>query len=83
MQRFEKIEQVYEEAKIKEKITSVRFENSKVILTLDYKIEVVAEEQKDLDYKMKFLKEILKEVSGRSGKIDITQEKPTFVEKVG
>jgi len=83
VQRFEKIEQVYEEAKIKEKITSVRFENSKVILTLDYKIEVVAEEQKDLDYKMKFLKEILKEVSGRSGKIDITQEKPTFVEKVG
>ncbi|MDD4375460.1 MAG: FtsQ-type POTRA domain-containing protein [Clostridia bacterium] len=83
VQRFEQIEKVYKESKIEEKITSVRFENSKVILTLDYKIEVVAEEQKDLDYKMRFLKEILKEVSGRSGKIDITKEKPTFVEKIG
>ena len=32
---------------------------------------------------MKLLKEILKEVSGKGGRIDLTLDNPTFVEKIG
>ena len=83
IQRFETIYEAYINAKIDSKVTSVKFENSKIILTLDYKTEVVTEASNNLEYKMKFLKEILKEVSGRGGRIDLTLDNPTFVEKVG
>ena len=83
IERFETIYDVYINANIDEKVTSVKFENSKIILTLDYKTEVVTEISGNLDYKMKFLKEILKEVSGRGGRIDLTLDNPTFVEKIG
>ena len=81
--RFETIYQAYKNSKIEPKVTSVKFENSKIILTLDYKMEVITEPVKNLEYKMNFLREILKEVSGRSGTVDLTLDNPTFVEKLG
>lgn len=81
--RFEKIFDEYTSSGIDAKITSVKFENSKIILTLDYKTEVVTEVSSNLEYKMKLLKEILKEVAGKGGKIDLTLDSPTFVEKIG
>ncbi len=83
IQRFETIYQEYLNAKIDMKVTSVKFQNSKIILTLDYKTEVVTEVSENLEYKMSFLKEILKEVAGRGGRIDLTLDNPTFVEKIG
>lgn len=83
IERFETIYEAYLNSKIDSKLTSVKFENSKIILTLDYKTEVVTEISDKLDYKMKFLKEILKEVAGRGGRIDLTLDNPTFVEKIG
>ncbi len=82
IERYKIIYNEYLESGIESKVTSVKFENSKIILTLDYKTEVVTEVSKNLEYKMKFLKEILKEVSGKSGKIDLTLDNPTFVEKL-
>lgn len=83
IERYEIIYKSFLEAEIESKITSVKFENSKIILTLDYKTEVVTEVFENIEYKMKFLKEILKEVSGKSGRIDLTLDDPTFVEKLG
>lgn len=83
IERFETIYEYYLNSNIESKVTSVRFQNSKIILTLDYKTEVITEISNNLEYKMKFLKEILKEVSGKSGKIDLTLDNPTFVEKIG
>lgn len=83
IERYEIINDAYVNSDIAAKVTSVKFENSKIILTLDYKTEVVTEVFDNLEYKMKFLKEILKEVSGKSGKIDLTLDNPTFVEKLG
>lgn len=83
IERFEQIYEMYLNANIDSKVTSVKFENSKIILTLDYKTEVVTEVSNNLEYKMNFLKEILKEVAGRGGKIDLTLDNPTFVEKIG
>jgi len=83
IQRFEQIHKAYLNENIDSKVTSVKFENSRIILTLDYKTEVVTEISENLAYKMKFLKEILKEVSGRGGRIDLTLANPTFVEKIG
>ena len=83
IERFETIYDAYLNAKIDAKVTSVKFENSKVILTLDYKTEVVTEISENLEYKMNFLKEVLKEVAGRGGRIDLTLDNPTFVEKIG
>lgn len=83
IERFEKIYEAYLNAKFDAKVTSVKFENSKIILTLDYKTEVITEVSENIEYKMKFLKEILKEVAGRGGRIDLTLDNPTFVEKIG
>jgi len=83
IERYETIYDYYSKSGIEAIVTSVKFENSKIILTLDYKTEVVTEISANLEYKMKFLKEILKEVSGKSGKIDLTLDNPTFVEKLG
>ena len=83
IERFETIYKAYLGSNIDSKVTSVKFENSKIILTLDYKTEVVTSVSENLDYKMKFLKEILKEVAGRGGRIDLTLDNPTFVEKIG
>ena len=81
--RFEKIYDNYIASGIEAKVTSAKFENSKIILTLDYKTEVVTEVSTNLEYKMRLLREILKEVSGKSGRIDLTLDNPTFVEKIG
>jgi len=82
IKRYEIIHEAFLNSGIDAKVTSVKFQNSKIILTLDYKTEVVTEVFENLEYKMKFLKEILKEVSGKSGKIDLTLDNPTFVEKL-
>lgn len=83
IERFEKIYENYINSGIESKVTSAKFENSKIIVTLDYKTEVVTEVSTNLEYKMKLLKEILKEVSGKGGRIDLTLDNPTFVEKIG
>jgi len=83
IERYETIYSAFLQAGIEYKVTSVKFENSKIIFTLDYKTEVVTEMFDNLEYKMKFLKEILNEVYGKSGKIDLTLDNPTFVEKLG
>lgn len=83
IERFEKIYSAYTNSGIEAKVTSAKFENSKIILTLDYKTEVITEMSNNLEYKMKMLKEILKEVAGKGGKIDLTLDNPTFVEKIG
>ena len=79
--QYEKIEKEYLNQKIDNKITSAKFEKGDVVLMLDYKLSVIISDKDDLEYILKFLKEILKEVSGRTGQIDMTKGNPSFVEK--
>ena len=78
---YEGIKKEYDNHKIENKITSIKFEKGNVILVLDYKLSIIISPVDNLEYRIKFLNEILKEVSGRTGEVDITKENPSFVEK--
>jgi len=75
---YEKIKKVYDKTEIDAKITSVEFSGSDVILTLNDKLNVKLKNNKELEYKVSFLKTILKEIGVISGTLDMTQDNPTY-----
>ncbi|MBR5228114.1 MAG: FtsQ-type POTRA domain-containing protein [Clostridia bacterium] len=75
---FEKVSELYNAQEVQAKITSVEFKSSNIILTLNDKLDVILKDNSELEYKLSFLKTILKEVEGKSGILDMTQENPTY-----
>lgn len=75
---YEKVKKIYNKTEIESKITSVEFSDSFVIITLDDKLNVKVKDNSELEYKISFLKTILKEINGVSGTLDMTQENPTY-----
>lgn len=75
--KFEKIFEVYEKSSIKNTITSVEFKDTNVILTLDYELNVIMNDD-DLNYRISFLKSIIDNLTSKSGTIDMTKENPVF-----
>lgn len=78
LEAYERIKKVYDENEIEAKITSVEFKDSDIILSLNDKLNVIIKENNELEYKLSFLKTILKEIEGVSGTLDMTQENPTY-----
>jgi len=78
LQTYERIKRVYDANEIEAKITSVEFKDSDIILSLNDKLNVIIKENNELEYKLSFLKTILKEMDGVSGTLDMTQENPTY-----
>lgn len=68
----------YENKKIDRKITTIDFDAYKIILTLDDKLKVVIEDNKELEYKMRFLKNILLKVDDSEAEIDMTLDSPLY-----
>lgn len=79
---YEKVYEVYENANMDKKITNIEFKNGILILTLDYDINVIIKDDNNLEYNIGFLNNILKEITGKSGTIDMTKDNPVFTEKV-
>lgn len=77
IQTYEIIKAKYDKAKLNKEITSVKFEEDKVELVLEYNLGVILEE-KNLDYKLSVLDDILNEVEGQAGTIDMTKPDPVF-----
>lgn len=77
IQTYETVKAKYDKAKLNKEITSVKFEEDKVELVLEYNLSVVLQE-KDLDYKLSLLDDILNEVEGQAGTIDMTKPDPVF-----
>lgn len=75
---YEKIREIYDANEIQATITSVEFSDSYVILSLNDKLNVKIKDNSELEYKISFLKTILKEIDGVSGTLDMTQENPTY-----
>ena len=75
---YEKIKDVYDKTEIDAKITSVEFIGNEVIITLNDKLNVKVKDNIELEYKISFLKTILKEIGVVSGTLDMTQENPTY-----
>ena len=78
---YERINSAYEKSLNAKKITSVEFKDNNVILTLDYDINVILNEQ-NLDYNLSFLKSILEKIQGKAGIVDMTKPNPVFTETV-
>lgn len=75
---LEKVLKLYDESQIEAKVTSVEFKNSQIILNLNDKLSVKLKDNSELGYKMALLKEILKEIDGKTGKLDMTQDNPIY-----
>ncbi|MBR6688977.1 MAG: FtsQ-type POTRA domain-containing protein [Clostridia bacterium] len=71
----------YSKAGIDKKITSVEFKEGDIILTLDYNMDVILDLY-DVEYKLNLLKNILNELNGKIGTIDMTIENPIFTENI-
>lgn len=78
---YERVKDVYDKIDFDKKITSIEFKEKTIILTLDYDICIILEDN-NLDYKLTFLKSILGEIQGKAGTIDMTKENPVFTESV-
>ena len=81
LNQYEIVKKVYEKTNIEKEITNVEFKDETVILTLDYDTNVIVNNN-DLEYNMEFLKEILKNISGKAGTIDMTKPNPVFTESI-
>lgn len=75
---LEKIIEIYSQNQITDKITSVEFKNSYVYLNINDKLSVKLKDNSELEYKIALLKEILKEIDGKTGALDMTQENPIY-----
>lgn len=78
---YENVKGIYDNSKIEKNITSIEFKNDTLILTLNYDINVILQDDEDLEYNIGLLKSILGEIEGKSGTIDMTKTSPTFTEK--
>lgn len=74
---YNRIKKEYDKYKISKEITSIKFENNTVSLVLEYNLSVIFEE-KDMSYDMSILGDILKEIEGKAGTIDMTKPDPIF-----
>lgn len=75
---LERIISVYNKEEIQANITSVEFKNSYVFLNLNEKLSVKIKDNSELEYKISLLKEILKEIEGKTGSVDMTQDNPIY-----
>lgn len=74
-----KIEKEFKKDEISGKITKVSFENSLTTITINDKLNIIFPNDTDLEYKMVFLKTILKSIAEDSvGVIDMTKTRPTY-----
>ncbi len=71
----------YSEENIPKNITSVEFNEGDIILTLDYDIDVIMDTN-EVEYKLNLLSNILDEINGKVGTIDMTIENPIFAESI-
>lgn len=78
---YKKTYEKYKKNKIQKVITSIKFENDTITLILEYNLGVIFEE-KDLDYDMSILGDILKEIEGKAGTIDMTKPDPIFTSNI-
>ncbi len=75
---LENVLEEYNKQKIEKKITNIKFDSYKLVLTLDEKIKVKIEESKELEYKVRFLKKILHEIEDVPSEIDMTLDSPLY-----
>lgn len=76
---YKKIEKEFKKDEISGKITKVSFENSLTTITINDKLNIIFPNDTDLEYKMVFLKTILKSIAEDSvGVIDMTKTRPTY-----
>lgn len=75
---LENIMNVYNQNEIPANVTSVEFKNSYVFLNLNEKLSVKIKDNGELGYKIALLKEILKEIEGKTGSVDMTQDNPIY-----
>lgn len=78
---YEKTNKVYEKSGIEKEITHIEFKNQNIILTLNYDINIILNDE-DLDYDINFLKSILEKIEGKAGTVDMTKDNPVFTESI-
>lgn len=79
IETYKKIEKEFKKDEISGKITKVSFENSLTTITINDKLNIIFPNDTDLEYKMVFLKTILKSIAEDSvGVIDMTKTRPTY-----
>lgn len=78
---YDKVNKIYSKSNIQKEITNIEFKEQNIILTLDYEISVILNDE-ELDYDINFLRSILEEIEGKSGAIDMTKENPVFTESI-
>lgn len=81
LEMYANVNEAYKKSGIQKNITSVEFKQNNIILTLDYDINIILDEE-DLDYNLNFLKSILEEIYDKAGTIDMTKPDPIFTEAV-
>lgn len=78
---YEKIEKKFIETVESVQITSLKFENEKVSVVVDYSLSIILEEN-ELDYDISNIPQILQEIKGSSGILDMTEDSPIYTPKV-
>lgn len=78
LKTLERILNIYKENEIQANITSIEFKSLYVYLNLNDKLSVKLRDNSELEYKISLLKEILKEIDGKSGALDMTQTSPIY-----
>lgn len=78
---YMKVLKEYKKNKIEQEITSIKFKNDTISIILNYNLNVIFEE-KDLDYDMSIFNEILKEIQGQTGTVDMTKPDPIFINNI-
>ncbi len=75
---LERVMEIYTRNSIQANITSVEFKNSYIYLNLNDKLSVKLKDNSKLEYKISVLKEILNEIDGKTGELDMTQNNPIY-----
>lgn len=78
---YEQTNNIYLKSNISKEITNVEFKDKNIILTLNHDINVILND-KDMDYDMNLLRNILDKIEGKAGTIDMTRENPVFTESI-
>ena len=78
LNKFITVYETYMANNIGKDITSVSLTQSNVVLTLNNVLDIKLNYSGNLSYKMLLLKSILKQIEGKSGSVDMTQEDPIY-----
>ena len=81
IEQYEKIYDEYMKKDIGKAITSVEFKDSNTILTLDFELNVIMDEN-DIEYNIGFLKSIINNLTSKSGTIDMTKPNPVYTSSI-